>query len=249
MSSLAAEERQDWLLAELRSSKTVSLTDAANALGVSEMTVRRDLDYMQELGIARRVRGGAVYGGPVNFEGRERSHATEKAAIAEKLISLVPESGVIALDSSTTMHRLAQLITGNGNLTVVTNGLSTFQALRDRPGITPILTGGAGDNRTDSLIGPVATASIDSMRFSILFASAAAIDLRGSYEDTLEEAEIKRAFARSSARVIVGAHSDKLDGDATAASIPLERVITLATELEPSRHRFAPYRDVIADLR
>lgn len=249
MTSLAAEERRAWLLERLREVKRLSLLEAATQLGVSEMTVRRDLDGLERGGAVRRVRGGAVYSGPVSFQSRERSQAEEKMAIADKLLRLVPERGVIAMDSSTTMYRLAQVLTGSGDLTVVTNGLLTFQTLQERPGITAILTGGAADRRSDSLIGPVATAFLETMRFATFFASAAAIDERACYEDTLEEAEIKRAFARSSARVVIGAHAEKLGGIATAAAVPLKSVSSLVTELDPASPELAPYRHVIADLR
>ncbi|GAA3652435.1 DeoR/GlpR family DNA-binding transcription regulator [Microbacterium marinilacus] len=248
MKSLAAEERWNWLLARLKESKAISLTDAAQSLGVSEMTVRRDFTAMEERGIARRVRGGAVYSGPVSFHGRERSHAEEKSLIAAKLLPLVPASGVIAMDSSTTMNRLAQEIVGTDDLTVVTNGLSTFQVLQDRPGVTAILTGGAADRRSDSLVGPVATAFLESMRFTSFFASAAAVDDRACYEDTLEEAELKRAFARSSAHIVIGVHAEKLDGTATAASVPLARVAALATELDAGSPELAPYALAVPTL-
>ncbi|MEV7608613.1 DeoR/GlpR family DNA-binding transcription regulator [Microbacterium sp. NPDC089320] len=248
MKSLAAEERWNWLLSRLRESKAISLTDAAQTLGVSEMTVRRDFTAMEAQGIARRVRGGAVYSGPVSFHGRERSHAEEKALIAAKLLPFVPATGVIAMDSSTTVNRLAQEIVAAEDLTVVTNGLSTFQVLQDKPGVTAILTGGAADRRSDSLVGPVATAFLENMRFSRFFASAAAIDLRACYEDTLEEAELKRAFVRSSAQVVIGVHAEKLDGSATAASIALDRVAVLATELDPDEADIAQYRPVVPEI-
>ena len=249
MTSLAAEERRAWLQNHLQLSQRVSLTDAAAELGVSEMTVRRDLDHLERTGGIRRVRGGAVYTGPVSFAGRERSHVAEKAQIAQKLLPLVPNQGVIAFDSSTTMHRLAQIITGSGDLVVVTNGLSTFQTLQERPGLTPILTGGAADRRSDSLVGPVATAFLNTMQFAAFFASAAAVDERGCHEDTLEEAEIKRAFARSSLHVNIGAHHDKLGQAATAASVTLSQITTLATELDPGHRALTQIRALVDDVR
>ncbi len=249
MNSLAAEERRSWLLEHLRTSKTVTLTEAADALGVSEMTVRRDLNSLERTGTARRVRGGAVYSGPVSFHGRERSHADEKQQVAEKLLPLVPSQGVIALDSSTTMHRLAQMISPSGDLVIVTNGLVTFQVLQDRPGVTAILTGGAADRRSDSLVGPVATACLEGMRFTQFFASAAAVDERACYEDTFEEAQIKRAFARSSAQVVIGAHSEKLGDNATAMAIAMKGVDVLATERDPEDHDLESYRAVVGELR
>ncbi|WP_262774018.1 DeoR/GlpR family DNA-binding transcription regulator [Brevibacterium permense] len=245
---MASEERRNWLLSELKAAESVSLTSAAQALGVSEMTVRRDLDSLESAGLARRVRGGAVSSGPVSFENRDRSHAAEKRVIAEKLLPLVPAEGVIAMDSSTTMHRLASLITGAGRLTVVTNGLLTFETLQRRPGVIAVLTGGTADERSDSLVGPVATATLDSMRFPVFFASAAAIDPYGCSEDTFEEAEVKRAFSRVSAELVVGAHAQKLGRTATASAVRAEEITTLATDLAPGTRELDAYRDSIATI-
>lgn len=248
MGSLASEERRNWLISELKASDSVSLTGAADALGVSEMTVRRDLDSLESLGLARRVRGGAVLAGPVSFEKRDRTHAVEKRLISEKLLSLVPAEGVIAMDSSTTMHRLASLITGSGRLTVVTNGLLTFETLQRRPGVIAVLTGGTADVRSDSLVGPVATATLDSMRFPMFFASAATLDPRGCFEDTFEEAEVKKAFSRAAAEVIVGAHSQKFGRAATASAVRAEEISVLATDLDPGASELDPYRDSIPSI-
>src|SRR5690606_6105078 len=103
-------------------------------------------------------------------------------------LPLVPDRGMIALDSSTTMHQLAQRITGAGDLYVVTNGMLSFQALQERPGLTAILTGGAADRRSSSLVGPVTTAFLSGVHFTAFFSSAASIDEFGCHENTLEEA-------------------------------------------------------------
>ena len=96
MTSLGAQGRIVWLLAELRASGSVTLASAAEKLDISEMTVRRDLQALEEIGRARRVRGGAVFTGPVSFRGREQTHGQQKQAIAEKLLPLVPKTGMIA---------------------------------------------------------------------------------------------------------------------------------------------------------
>ena len=85
----------------------VRIDQLAADFGVSEMTIRRDLDELEALGIARRVRGGAIALGPEPFAQRHRHNARAKGRIAEKLIDLIPAVGTVAFDASTTVHRLA----------------------------------------------------------------------------------------------------------------------------------------------
>lgn len=213
------------------------------------MTVRRDLQALEEIGRARRIRGGAVFTGPVGFRGREQTHGRQKQAIAEKLLPLVPNTGMIAFDSSSTINRLAASLMGASELIVVTNSVETMNVLRDRPGIQAILTGGMFDERSDSLVGPVATACIAGMRFDAYFGSAAAIDLSlGCFEQTLEESEIKRAMARSAHRVIIGANSAKLGQGGSSISVRIEDIDVMCSEIARDDARFANLRDGIQVL-
>ena len=130
----------------------VRIDQLAADFGVSEMTIRRDLDELEALGIARRVRGGAIALGPEPFAQRHRHNARAKGRIAEKLIDLIPAVGTVAFDASTTVHRLASLEMAR-DLVIVTNGLDTFHAAVGKPGITASLTGGTQEPRTGSLVG------------------------------------------------------------------------------------------------
>ena len=134
----------------------VRIIDLAIEFGVSEMTIRRDLAELEALGAARRVRGGAVALGPEPFVQRHRHNAKAKARIAEKLLPLLPVTGTVALDASSTIHRLARSLEGGRDLTMVTNGVDTFQALTGKPGIAATLTGGTEEPRTGSLVGAMA---------------------------------------------------------------------------------------------
>ena len=95
--TLAADERRRWLTERLRAVGSVTLADAAGSLGVSEMTIRRDLGELQERGAARRVRGGAIAMGPRTFAQRRDAAARAKSRIAAKLAELVPVEGAVAL--------------------------------------------------------------------------------------------------------------------------------------------------------
>ncbi len=245
MTNLATEQRLEWLRSELESTGAVRIGVAAKTLEVSEMTVRRDLQELESVGVARRVRGGAVATGPAHFAERHRQQARAKSTIADKLLPLVPETGAIGLDSSTTMLRLATAIPGARDLTVVTNSVETFTALKGKKGIQAVLTGGQLEPRTDSLVGPVAVHTAGSFLLRRFFMSVAAVDPTvGPSEAAIEEAHIKQAFARVSEEVVLGADTTKLDSRALAISVSWEQVAHLATELSPQDPHLTAYTPV-----
>ena len=247
--NIAAEQRLDWLRQRLDQSGQVLIRDAAAELDVSEMTVRRDLLELEGLGVARRVRGGAVAVGPSPFAERDRRAARAKGVIAGKLQALVPSNGAIAIDASSTMLRLVNVIDGARDLTVITNGQQTFLALQGKPGIQPVLTGGSLDPRTDSLVGPVALRSAETFLLSHVFVSAAAVDpVLGPSEAAIEDAEIKRVLATRAATVVLAVDGSKLGHRALAVDFSWDAVDLLVTDLPPEDPRLDPYR-TLAEIR
>src|SRR3974390_2325450 len=99
---VAGEERLRRLTEQMRAAGSVSIPEAATELGVSEMTIRRDLAELEERGAARRVRGGAVPRGPQTFAERHQTRARAKGQIASKLAELLPAAGAVAFDASST---------------------------------------------------------------------------------------------------------------------------------------------------
>jgi DeoR family fructose operon transcriptional repressor len=195
-------------------------------------------------GIAQRVRGGAVATGPQEFATRFRQNARAKAKVADKLLALVGTGGAIGIDASSTLQRLATRLGEARDLTVLTNGPDTFRTLQEHAGVTALLTGGALDPRTGSLVGPLAARAADDVMLRRLFVSGAALDpALGSSESTLEEADVKLALSRSAAEVVLAVTSSKLGHRAPARAFPLDRVDLLVTELDPSDARLDPYRE------
>jgi DeoR family fructose operon transcriptional repressor len=247
--NLATEERLTWLRGRLDGDGRVRIADAAGHLGVSEMTVRRDLQELEAIGQARRVRGGAVAIGPVSAGDRSRSRARAKARIAAKVLSLVPETGGVGMDASSTIGRVASALDSARDLTIVTNGPDTFHSLQGRPGIVPLLIGGYLDPRTNSLVGPMSVRAASHILLAAVFMSAAAIDPDlGPSELSIEEAEFKRAMAGVAEEVVLAVDSSKLCGRAMAVSVSWEQVTTLVTELDPIDVRLDPFRDRVAIL-
>lgn len=224
----------------------VRIDELATEFGVSEMTIRRDLDELDALGVARRVRGGAVAVGPEPFAQRHRHNARAKGKIAEKLAPLLPTSGTVAFDASTTVYRLAAIIEGARDLVIVTNGLDTFHALTAKPGVNAALTGGNEEPRTGSLVGPIAVRAANEFLYDMFICSASALDAEvGSSEASLAESEVKRAISQTSSRIVLAVDQSKLDTRAQARMFDLEVVDLLVTNLEPDDVRLDAYRDKV----
>jgi len=249
LGTLASEERLRWLGERLAKRGAVSIARAAKALGVSEMTIRRDLAELEERGSARRVRGGAKAIGPRSFAVRHQMAARAKSRIAAKLAQLVPATGAVAFDASSTVMRVSSALGGARDLSVLTNGPDTFRALQGLAGVTPLLTGGRLEPETGSLVGPLACRAAAQLAAAVFFASAAAVDPRsGALETSLEEAEVKRSIAANAGLVVLAVDASKLGARALALGFAWERIDVLVTDLDPADERLAPYRD-LAELR
>jgi DeoR family fructose operon transcriptional repressor len=249
--SFGAEGRRESLLETLRTTGGIRLELAAEQLGVSVMTIRRDLDELDAEGLLRRVRGGAVPALDARpFSERRGTRLTEKARIAEKAASLVPSSGSIALDASTTAGGLASRLAPLGSLTVATNSYENFAALNQGRGqskaVSPILIGGELDDRTGSFVGLIACQAAQAMPYSRFFASAYTVDAsHGSSEVSLAESQVKRAFADRAREIVLLVDSSKLEQQSVALGFAWSEVSLLVTELDPADSALDAYRGLV----
>jgi DeoR family fructose operon transcriptional repressor len=245
--SSTPDDRLTWLSDQLAQHGSVSISAGAAGLGVSEMTIRRDLIELEHRGLARRVRGGAKAVGPQPFAQRRDRMVRAKSRIAAKLAELVPTTGAVAFDASSTVMRLAAGLGHVRDLVVLTNGPDTFAALQNQPGLTPLLTGGQLDPRTGSLVGPLACRAAGQLNVARFFASAAALDATmGALEATLDEADVKRTMAAAADEVVLAVDSSKLTARAVAVGVDWERIDMLVTELDPADERLRAYRRLAA---
>lgn len=243
-SSVHGEQRRRILGEMLERDGSVTLVAAAGELGVSEMTIRRDLADLEVAGVARRVRGGATrVVGPRSFRDRSSERRAAKARIAQKAAALVPDSGAIAIDASTTAGALGSVLTKHPDLVVVTNSWDNFGTVR-RAGVKrAILTGGEADELTDSLVGPIACRAAASHGYRAVFAGANGLEAEfGASDVSLEEAQVKMEFARAADDVVLLADSSKVGGRDLARSFAWDEVSVLVTELDPSDERLADLR-------
>jgi DeoR/GlpR family transcriptional regulator of sugar metabolism len=235
--SVLAQQRQVRILSELRRSGAVRVADLTDLLGVSDMTVRRDLEQLAGEGVVRKVHGGAVLAGQVAFEpgfaAKSQLAQPAKAAIAAQAANLIRPGAAIGLSAGTTTWAMAQHVAMIAGLTVVTNSTTVadvITALDTANQVTVILTGGV---RTPSaaLVGPVADRTIASMHVDQLFLGVHGMDARAGYTTpNLAEATTNKAFLESAREVIVLADSSKWGTIGLADIAPLDAAAVVITD-------------------
>jgi DeoR/GlpR family transcriptional regulator of sugar metabolism len=232
-----AQQRQARILAELRRNGAVRVADLIDLLGVSDMTVRRDLEQLAAEGVARKVHGGAVLAGQVAFEpgfaAKSQLAQGVKQAIAAKAAEYIRPGAAIGLSAGTTTWAMARHVAAVPGLTVVTNSTTVAEAITEldtNRQVTVILTGGV---RTPSaaLVGPIADRTIASMHVDRLFLGVHGMDERAGFTTpNLAEATTNRAFVDSAREVIVVADSSKWGIVGLAEIAPLRAASVLVTD-------------------
>ena len=233
--------RQHQILEEVNREGGIVISRIATRLGVSEMTVRRDLKRMADQGLLVRVHGGAVAAG-ARFDQRLASNTGAKAKATRKLRPFVRDTGTVYLDGSTTMLNLVGQLKRSVGLQIATNNAETFRRLAAEPHIDPILIGGRLDRRTDNLVGPLALRSIESLAFDAAFFSTWGLSAElGPMEVTVEDAEVKEQVARRSQAVYLAVDHNKFNVTAAGSWRPDPQKTTLVTDLAPADTRLEPF--------
>ncbi|MDQ5850883.1 MAG: DeoR/GlpR family DNA-binding transcription regulator [Chloroflexota bacterium] len=231
---MSLERRREQILAYLSAHDRTSVTELSQFLGVSEVTVRKDLDQLEAQGVVTRVHGGAIVSGrgrlELYFAAREQEHLDEKRRIAQAAAALIQSGQHIFLDASTTALQVARLIKDREELIVVTNGLYTALELNFCVGITTIVVGGTLRHRSSSLVGSLNFNSLQRLRVDIGFFGARGVTGQdGLMETDLDEAQLKQRMVNSSDRVVGIVDASKFGARAFSAfALPeeIEQIIT-----------------------
>jgi DeoR/GlpR family transcriptional regulator of sugar metabolism len=207
---LLAGQRQHLIAEEVRRRGAMRVSELTELLGVSDMTIRRDLDVLAGSGLIDKVHGGATARRSLSadepgFEPKSRQQFAEKEAIAQAASQLVEPGQAIALSAGTTTWRLAHCLAAVPDLTVVTNSMQVANLLhrQARPDLTVVLIGGVR-TPSDALVGPVAVTALRSLHVDMLF-----MGVHGMAEDSgfttpnLLEAETNKALIASAEQLVV----------------------------------------------
>lgn len=223
-----APERRAELLRMLAAEGYLASADAAERMGVSEMTVRRDLQRLSDAGRVRRVAGGATLAGAaLPFERRTAVDASFKRLVVEAAAAELEGADVVALDAGTTVAAMTALVRAR---TVVTHSLPVVTALAGRRPDALICAGGEYQSDTRAFAGPIAEAALRSVRTQVAVLSATAITVDGLWGTSTLDAAIKRVLAEQADRVVVVADGAKIGGSAPVRIMDVERADVLVTD-------------------
>jgi DeoR/GlpR family transcriptional regulator of sugar metabolism len=239
---MLARQRQAFILDRVREDGAVRVADLVRTLGVSDMTVRRDLEVLHDRGLLEKVHGGATsLAGTALFEpgfaAKSALQQREKEAIADAAVTLVEPGMAIAVSAGTTTYALAQRLAYIAGLTVVTNSIPVADVLHQvgQADQTIILTGGVR-TPSDALAGPFAVAALRTVHVDLVFMGVHGMDLRSGFTcPNLLEADTDRALIEAGRRLVVVADHAKWGVIGISSIARLDQADMLITDsgLEP----------------
>jgi DeoR/GlpR family transcriptional regulator of sugar metabolism len=217
LSPVLAAQRRAAILHALSSEGALRIAGLADELGVSEVTIRRDVDVLQEQGLVEKVHGGVTTNGYQTgtlepaFEDTQEIETRSKSAIAKEAAQLVSPGHAVALMGGSTVFALAKELVTMGSLTIVTNSIPVSD-LFYRHGLDThqvIVTGGVR-TPTNSLVGPIAAGTLQRFNVDTVFMGAHGMENGvGFSTPNLLEADINRVAIAQSREVCVLADHTK----------------------------------------
>lgn len=240
--TLASGERRQRILSLVRARDFVRIQDLSRQLGVSEVTIRSDVDALARDGGLRRVRGGVMRVlqtvPELRYEARSTDRLAEKKAIAAAAVAMLSDGDSVILDAGTTTMEIAHALadrTDLTDLTVFTAGLNVALALeRAIPRIQVIVTGGALRPQQHSLVEPLSTLVLERIRAAIGFVGCNGIDPSlGIMCMSLPDAGLKQAIIAASHRSIIVADASKFSQTSLVRFCPFEEIDMVLTAGTP----------------
>ncbi|HWS43547.1 MAG TPA: DeoR/GlpR family DNA-binding transcription regulator [Pseudoflavonifractor sp.] len=212
---MIAAERQNYILKRLRTDSVVSVQELAREFKTTEMTVRRDMAFLEKQGLITRAYGGAIRNEKVGFESyfasRQEERPDIKQKIAAKAAGLITDGDSIGIDVGTTAFEIARHIKDMRDLNVITASLPVLMELSNAPDIKVICTGGELSQKDLSFTGHNAINTIREYILDKVFVGVAGISFEHGYtlynmQDTL----VKRELIQRARETIIVSDSSKI---------------------------------------
>ncbi len=242
---LLTEERREQILNTLQRDGRVLAIDLSRTLGVSDDTIRRDLDALAETGLLRRVHGGALRSTPINenYNARQGEATAAKQSIARATAALIRPGQVVILDGGTTSLAVAQNLPSDLEVTIVTTSPPVAVALAAYPSIEVLTIGGKLYRYAMVAVGAYTVEALREIRADVCILGILALHSEvGISVLDREEAAVKQAMIAAAADILAPTTADKLGTIAPFIVSPPSALTHLITENGVSEETLAPYR-------
>ncbi len=228
-------QRQQTILEALRQNGAVSINDLVQVLGVSAMTVRRDLDELERRNLLRRTYGGAITASSATtdpaFPQRAQVQQPAKSAIARCAAELVMPGDRLILDSGSTIAAMCPFLGEKADMTVISYSLPVMHGLAGHPDINLICTGGLFDPSINAFGGPLAERVLEDVRVDRAFLGATSISLEDGFSNSnLYNLSLQRIMLRVARESYLLVDSSKFDRAPFWLVAPLDAVTGIITD-------------------
>lgn len=247
-----AEERQKNISLILNNNGSIKVNELSEYFNVSEATIRRDLQEMEEKRLLKRTHGGAVRIDITNFEpsflDKKDERQDEKLAIAKAAASMIKDGDTIILDSGTTTLQIAKNITAR-NVTVITNSIDIAEELSNNKDLEIVVTGGTLRFKTRAMVGHICEKTFSYFRVDKAFIGANGISsVEGITTPNFTEAQTKKAMISAANKVIVVADSSKIQNVCLSVICPISGVTSIITSGDIPQEIESEFKDKGIDV-
>jgi DeoR/GlpR family transcriptional regulator of sugar metabolism len=252
-SKLFPEERYRLILSALEREGRISVEELSQNFGISQVTIRSDLQYLADQNLLIRTHGGAIMASRIekelSFGIRQRLHVSEKQRIGIAAAALIQDGEAIALDASTTALTIASHIKNRRDLTVITNSLAVAMELIESPGINVLMPGGFLRRDSISLVGISSQEFLKDFYLQKAFFSAKGFSLDvGLTEVSDLECAVKRDILTKTKQLIAVVDYSKLGQVSFVSYAPIQQVSLLITDTHASPEMISGIREKGVDV-
>jgi len=235
---MLALERRNLILEKLQEEKRVVVSELSQQFGVSEETIRRDLEKLEKEGLATKSYGGAVLNESTSidmpFNVRKKANVAGKQKVAELAASMIHDGDHIILDASSTSVFIAKAIKEKSHLTVITNSLEIMIELSDVSDWNIICSGGCMREGYLALVGPKTAEGLSSYNADKAFFSCKGIDMEKGITDGNEMfSQVKQVMMYSAKESILAVDSSKFDKIAFSKLCEIRQMSKIITDRKP----------------
>ncbi len=237
-SSAIPAERQVQIAKLVKEKGLVTVESLKEILGVSVITIRRDLAVLEERGLLERTHGGAVSTRPVNrefhYREKDKTNSIYKEAIGRAAAEMVEDGDTVFINSGSTTYQVVRFLSRLNNVRVITNNLAAVASFGSMPGVELILTGGKYRSESNCLVGEFASQIVSQIMASKVIIGADGLSFKGGLTSPVyqEAAITRKMIERTQGPVICVADHSKIGNISNFLTVPVSDIDLLVTDWE-----------------